>query len=150
MRQIVALVDISYKKSHLISIDLPGMFFAYKTCNKNKSMEKKSLTDRSTYNRDYRKNYGEKMKEQIRRWFENHPDYRKIYNKKWYQKNGNYHKAWQLENSKHYKNYQKKWNRQNQMSKSLYMRFYMRKYRTIMLEIKKKHPTCDLLICYYN
>lgn len=92
-------------------------------------MEKKRLMDISTYNRDYRRNYGEKMNEQIKKWFEAHPDYRKKYNKKWYQKNRNYHKAWCLKNMKTHKKNQKRWNIENHKKKSDYMKFYMRKYR---------------------
>ena len=84
---------------------------------------------RKEYNKDYRQNYGEKMKEQIMKWFEAHPDYRKTYNEKWYKKNRNYHKVWRLENIKSYKKNQKRWNEENHTKKSIYMKFYMRRYR---------------------
>ncbi len=65
---------------------------------------------RRQYLKDYRENYGTKMRRQIREWFKNHPNYLK----EWRERHPNYHREWREKNRERYRNY---------------MREYMRRYR---------------------
>ena len=72
--------------------------------------------NRKEYSKDYRHNYGEKMKEQIRKWFQEHAEYRK-----------SKCKEWKMNNLSRY---------------NKYLRNYMRKYRQkkkLNISPKNKH-----------
>ncbi|MBA7662388.1 hypothetical protein ES703_70417 [subsurface metagenome] len=77
------------------------------------------------YMRNYRKTYGDLMKQQIREWCKQHTDY---FNK-WRQLHPGYHKAWQIKNYDHYCEYQKHWREQHRAKINIYMRKYMQQYR---------------------
>jgi len=76
--------------------------------------------------RDYRCNYGEKMRDQIKEWFIKHPEYRRIYGRKWRGLNKQYYKKWKKENHDLYVKYQKEWHAKNRAYYNEYMKKYMK------------------------
>ena len=70
-----------------------------------------NINKRSTYQKDYRENYGNVMREQVREWFNEHPDYLK----KWRSTHPRYFDSWRQKNKKQLREYKKS---------------YMREYRT--------------------
>jgi hypothetical protein len=66
---------------------------------------------RAVYDKDYREHYGDLMKEQIKGWFIEHPDYLQ----KWRSAHPGYFDFWRQKNKSHLKEYKKS---------------YMREYRT--------------------
>ena len=63
--------------------------------------------NKKEYNKNYRQNYGEKMMEQIKRWFLEHPDYRKQKCKEWKKHNYQHNKEYMRDYMKQYR-YRKK------------------------------------------
>jgi hypothetical protein len=93
-------------------------------------MAEKQSKSRNKYMRDYRKNYGDLMREQIKEWFKVHPDYLKRYCKKWRQENSGYYKERRRRYKSAYLNYERHYRVNHADSIRDYMRSYMRRYRT--------------------
>jgi hypothetical protein len=67
---------------------------------------------RTTYQKEYRENYGDYMREQIKEWFRKHP---------------NYLKEWRKTHSNYYQNYRKK----NIVKLRIYWKNYKSKTKTV-------------------
>ena len=97
--------------------------------------------------KDYRNNYGEKMKEQIKRWFQHHVDYRQ----QWLKEHPGYHQKWRLNNENKYKLCQREWRKENRERKNLYMKEYMKSRRkTKGVRNKKNIPLTSSVIYSYT
>jgi hypothetical protein len=79
-------------------------------------------TKRVAYQKEYREQYGDKMYEQIEEWLNQHPDYLK----RWRNKHTSYFKDW-LEL---HPGYAKRWRQEHKQTLNLYMKNYMRMYRS--------------------
>ena len=79
-------------------------------------------TKRVAYQKEYRELYRDKMHEQIVEWYKKHPDYLK----RWRIKHLSYFRDWQ----KLHPGYVKKWRQEHKEILNLYMRNYMRVYRS--------------------